>query len=184
MSPTLATPPKALLSWVKLEKLTLNEKTRGRLRVLHSEDFAFLVEQLTWKDEQSEEHARKAVEGYRQWMACQIVVRDSLFLEHYFDGERRRLAMPSKYVDNVWHRHILFTEEYPQFCQLIAGEMIHHRPCTKANVQIMNSAFFLRVYNLLFGELPEIWLEREAFLTAEKSGCSGCGNGSCNCGCM
>ncbi|HTQ14440.1 MAG TPA: hypothetical protein VMH86_11250 [Rhizomicrobium sp.] len=35
---------------------------------------------------------------------------------------------PSLKVDDFWHAHILFTEDYAAFCQAIAGRFMHHRP--------------------------------------------------------
>ena len=35
---------------------------------------------------------------------------------------------PSESVDVVWHQHILFTQEYAQFCQRHLGAFLHHVP--------------------------------------------------------
>ncbi len=35
---------------------------------------------------------------------------------------------PSKIVDIGWHTLILYTREYAELCQRVAGRMIHHRP--------------------------------------------------------
>lgn len=34
----------------------------------------------------------------------------------------------SKYVDIVWHQHILYTREYAQFCKRNLGSFLHHTP--------------------------------------------------------
>jgi hypothetical protein len=34
----------------------------------------------------------------------------------------------SQKVDDFWHAHILFTEDYAAFCQAVAGRFLHHRP--------------------------------------------------------
>lgn len=39
------------------------------------------------------------------------------------------LGMTSEAVDQVWHSHILHTELYDKFCEVI-GRKIHHMPCS------------------------------------------------------
>jgi hypothetical protein len=43
----------------------------------------------------------------------------------------RRVAMPSKAVDEMWHEFILFTREYQAFCARAFGEFLHHTPAVK-----------------------------------------------------
>jgi len=38
-----------------------------------------------------------------------------------------RLGMQGP-VDEFWHRHILFTQDYHRFCHAVAGGYIHHSP--------------------------------------------------------
>ena len=37
-------------------------------------------------------------------------------------------VVPIGDIDEVWHTHILFTEQYCDDCQLIFGRYLHHRP--------------------------------------------------------
>jgi len=163
-------------SWVAGD-IHLTDETKARLDELQSEDLSFLEEQLCWKDNYSPELAHEAVEEYRKWLAIQIAVSDPLFSLSYFDGREHRPGMPSRHVDAAWHRHILFTREYRDCCERIAGRMIHHRPCTRQNVTSMDSSSSLRAYTILFGEIPEIWHERERFLKVPTSMCDGEGTG-------
>lgn len=41
---------------------------------------------------------------------------------------RKKLPVPSKAVDGIWHAAILYTIDYAKFCQDIAGCFIHHTP--------------------------------------------------------
>lgn len=41
---------------------------------------------------------------------------------------------PSRLVDIGWHNFILYTREYAQFCQGIAGRFIHHAPFDEVGV--------------------------------------------------
>ena len=31
-------------------------------------------------------------------------------------------------VDEFWHAHILFTQDYAAMCKAVAGQFLHHRP--------------------------------------------------------
>jgi hypothetical protein len=31
-------------------------------------------------------------------------------------------------MDDFWHAHILFTQDYAAMCQAVAGQFLHHRP--------------------------------------------------------
>jgi hypothetical protein len=35
---------------------------------------------------------------------------------------------PSPIVDEAWHQFILFTREYAEYCNSVAGRFIHHEP--------------------------------------------------------
>jgi len=161
-----------------LRGIKMDGTTEGKLDRLLVENLGFLVEQLTWKDGYSDEDARAAVEEYRKFVALSIVSEDPTFRAQYLGGVTPGLGMPSKHVDQVWHRHILFTREYPEFCARVNGEMIHHEPCTKESVSSMTSDETERIYNVLFGQMPTLWFEREDFLLASTSHCRG-GEGSC-----
>lgn len=41
---------------------------------------------------------------------------------------------PSRQVDIGWHMFILFTQEYAEFCQRIAGRFLHHVPADDLTV--------------------------------------------------
>ena len=42
---------------------------------------------------------------------------------------KTRCGMYSESADEVWHQHILFTQDYEHFCHEIFGRFIHHTPC-------------------------------------------------------
>ena len=174
MIATTAESPKS--SWIAAG-IHLADETKAKLDELSSEDLSFLEEQLAWKDHYAPELAHEAVEEYRKWIAIQVAVSDPLFSLSYFEGREHRPGMPSRHVDAAWHRHILFTREYQDFCTRIAGRMIHHRPCTRQNITSMDSRSSLRAYSVLFGEMPAIWRERAEFLTVPMSMCDGQGTG-------
>lgn len=60
-------------------------------------------------------------------------------------------------VDEMWHTHIMFTENYEQFCrQMNNGRMMHHRPTiNEAEAKLLLGDFTgntLRLYERVFGK--------------------------------
>ena len=158
------------------EKATLSPEAAARIKKLQEFDLRFLEEQLTWKDGYSDTLAHECVEEYRKWIALHIAMHDSEFALAYFSGRQVPLGMPSRYIDNAWHRHILFTRDYTAFCGAVAGRMIHHNPCTRRNIATMNSSATQKAYRILFGDMPKIWNAHESFLASAN-------NAGCGCGC-
>lgn len=63
----------------------------------------------------SAEVATNAIESYRRYLKLCVKYRD------------RRLV-PSHFIDNVWHQHILDTRAYARDCNAIFGAPLHHYP--------------------------------------------------------
>jgi hypothetical protein len=62
-------------------------------------------------------------------------------------------------VDELWHTFILFTQEYAEFCQQVAGRFLHHAPALPGDGRRMvRSAYprFQTQYTELFGEAPNV----------------------------
>jgi len=53
------------------------------------------------------------------------------FFLSYLKSGKRRVAMPSQVVDDLWHEFILFTRDYQVFCQTAFGTFLHHTPAVK-----------------------------------------------------
>ncbi len=65
-----------------------------------------------------------------------------------------RLNFPiSKKVDDLWHTHLLFTQDYHKMCQEQAGHFIHHRPKILDDEAGLKTAFSdtLEYYTRAFG---------------------------------
>lgn len=96
------------------------------------------------------------------------------------------LGMSSKRVDEVWHQFILFTPHYQAFCDDVLGEFMHHVPNTShtGNPEVTEGSF-VRAYQEVFGEIPEIWDLERGLLHSGKLGkiestCSGCSSSGCS----
>lgn len=156
------------------EGYSVEQKTAQNLQKLKDDSIDFLTEQLTWKDNYSENDANEIVEEYRKWISLMILGRDKLFAQTYFQKDALLMGMPSKHIDNVWHRHILFTKEYNDFCLRVNGEMLHHNPCTKSTFTSMSSIYTKAVYEMLYGSFSPIWAEKEHFITDEVQNAAYC----------
>lgn len=65
-----------------------------------------------------------------------------------------------KKVDDFWHAHILFTQDYHKFCKKNAGRYIHHRPAILDRDQDLKKAMVedtLKTYKDFFGEPGQLW---------------------------
>jgi hypothetical protein len=72
----------------------------------------------------------------------------------------RQVPMFSAAVDEIWHEMLMFTREYQQFSERIAGAMIHHTPHAQKESLPDERAWFDWVYGHLFEFTPfsnHIW---------------------------
>lgn len=91
-------------------------------------------------------------------------------------------------VDEFWHTWILFTREWCEFSQAVAGRYIHHRPTTREEKQSASGKpngyhRFLADYPGYFGEEPraEVWPFPQV-IPGGCASCGGCGPATCmNC---
>jgi hypothetical protein len=86
-------------------------------------------------------------------------------------------------VDNLWHTFILFTKEYAEFCNMVAGRFIHHVPSTddaKKSDCAKGYNRFLVDYKVIFRESPpkHVWprIVKQDPAKHKQSGIS-CGTG-------
>lgn len=90
--------------------------------LIDSFDLSKVVNRLIQVDEWSKKEALAACRYYRNYL---------YLLLKYDEIE----MPPSKEIDEVWHAHILHTEDYQQFCQNIFGYFLHHVPNHDENKQ-------------------------------------------------
>lgn len=81
-------------------------------------DLRFLFMYLKQENILYENTIKKAIAEYRNFMFAKQQIHDNNGL----------LLSPCPIVDTIWHTHILFTENYQQFCDAIIGFFVHHRP--------------------------------------------------------
>ena len=73
--------------------------------------------------------------------------------------------VPSSFVDDFWHFHILDTQKYQEDCEVFFGYFLHHFPYFgmrgKQDEENLNTAWLesCQLYETRFGTLPtDLWL--------------------------
>jgi hypothetical protein len=68
------------------------------------------------------------------------------------------LSMISPLVDEVWHAHILHTQDYADFCRTAVGRFVHHQPNSSRDpIPATEGPRFIEIYHTVYGELPDVW---------------------------
>lgn len=90
-------------------------------------------------------------------------------------------------VDELWHIWILFTREWWEFGNAVAGQYVHHQPTTRKEKHLARSdpalggyARFLADYPSVFGELPPSHLWPQIQATSQDGDCN---DGGSKCWC-
>ena len=90
-------------------------------------DLSFIEKRLVQKQNWASKDAQEAIRRYRNF----------LFLIVKYPSEP---LAPAPDVDEVWHTHILFTQEYMQACNAIFGSYLHHTPANEESEELMHTA--------------------------------------------
>ncbi len=81
-------------------------------------------------------------------------------------GTKRGRFSPTKRIDEAWHRFILFTKDYHEFCNKSFGRYIHHGPIglTWVSGKPINGISLLAIAREVFTDdlNPENWLGQNA----------------------
>lgn len=85
----------------------------------------------------------------------------------YLAATANAMVSPSEIVDIVWHQHLIFSQSYERFCQIL-GKPIKHIPSThdKKDFQKFEQAAFRtkELYAQNFGEQPaSIWVKKDMY---------------------
>ncbi len=81
------------------------------------------------------------------------------------------MVSPSGIIDSVWHLHLIFTQSYSDFCNLI-GKQIQHVPSTHSAGELVKfqraKERTRKLYNTTFGEQPkETWEYDDMYASLE-----------------
>jgi hypothetical protein len=88
-------------------------------------------------------------------------------------------------IDELWHTFVIFTREYAEFCDKVAGRFLHHVPEVEgasSTVAFDNYLAFLADYERIYGERPApgYWPNPDRAKVRSDNACTGCrGCNSC-----
>lgn len=85
-------------------------------KLIYSLDLTRVAERVKRLQKWSKKQVLEACEQYRVF----------LFLVKKY-GKQYQLA-PSRDIDEIWHAHILHTQDYTEFCEKLFGFYLHHCP--------------------------------------------------------
>lgn len=152
--------------------------SRGVLMALNESEMTKL---LTRVDVQSAEESSPVIRLYQKLRAWDLTIVKQYAVERGIytadeidrveDEYRKFLSlvltyqdvrMPiAKKVDDFWHAHILFTQDYTKMSITMIGRYVHHRPGILDRISVLEKSFHdntMRLYEFFFGAPePEIW---------------------------
>lgn len=116
------------------------------------EEYGFTI-RLASENYWTKEFTNLAILEYRKFM--------------YMAATSDRMVSPSEVVDKVWHLHIVYTQSYQKFCELL-GKNIQHIPSTHKRGEFKKFNLAKQrtrdVYRSNFGEQPKnIWENYDMF---------------------
>jgi len=116
---------------------------------------------LAYENEWTTFFTQKAIEEYKKFM--------------YLAATSNQMVSPSEIVDIVWHQHLIFTQSYKEFCDIL-GKKIEHIPSTHNKEEkdkfIAAKKRTKELYESIFGLQPKEFWEYNTFtevLEVEKS---------------
>jgi uncharacterized protein (TIGR04222 family) len=115
--------------------------------------FTRLADENGW----TEDFCEKAVLEYKKFM--------------YLAATADAMVSPSEIVDVVWHQHLIFTQSYQAFCQIL-GKAIQHIPSTHSKAEYAQfqaaKSRTKELYEANFGPQPTVIWERKSILASLK----------------
>lgn len=112
-----------------LFNLKKNERTKA-LEAIRTYEFPVLVKnKVMIENNLSEEQFEHVAHGMKQYFAiCAYEIHSGTL-------KNKKILMPSKMVDELWHEFILSTRDYKKFCDTVfAGTFLHHLPAGTAEI--------------------------------------------------
>jgi len=83
-----------------------------------------------------------------------------------------KLPVPSKPIDGIWHAAILYTKDYADFCQEVAGRFIHHAP--------LDNPLTLQQVEQRRKRLTDVCTENFGYMLFDYEADAGCGCVTCD----
>ncbi|MDO8508879.1 MAG: hypothetical protein Q7S27_04310 [Nanoarchaeota archaeon] len=112
-----------------------------------------IIERYKHKNKLSEEEARRHEMEMKKYLAIRAI------------HPTEKFPLSHGPVDELWHTFLIFTNEYAEFCRVVANGFIHHNPGppnpTEEQIDKAQQDYntFTKIYAEKFGENPpsNIW---------------------------
>lgn len=126
--------------------------------IIYNTDFSNIINRLVLIERWTKEQAEEVCRQYRNF----------LYLNKKYG--KKYMLPPSKDIDCAWHAHILYTEDYVNFCNSVFGEYFHHRPhrgfSENNNFDEIRDNFIFKTQKLYFEEFGTYIYEIRSDATA------------------
>lgn len=96
----------------------------------------------------SAELITRSITEYRRFLILSVVYPEQILIPQTLE------------TDEVWHAHILYTQQYMEDCNALFGEYLHHEPGV-GDMPIDLYRETIHIYQSLFHEMPQgtLWTE-------------------------
>lgn len=108
--------------------MLLTEELEQIKQDINNSNLSYLVDYLINIKRWSRREALDATQQYRNFVFLHRKYKDTTL-------------PPSRDIDEVWHAHILHSQEYHEFCNLIFGEYWHHNPDANGSLEEYQALF-------------------------------------------
>lgn len=142
--------------------IDLTSEQRQRLQILEDYDLWFVKERLLRKNLVPDDLIDQAIFEFKRYIALATL-------------GYKNLAMADEVVDEVWHAFILFTHEYAEFGNAVAGQFLHHVPRTSVTTDDPRPALdrMLQLYRSYYETEPS-WFSMKASADTCCTDCFDC----------
>ncbi len=98
-----------------LERIATRKPVQDALKKVREIDLLTIASSLLSRKGESEVNIDTLVDIYGKWLALRMTYG-------------RLLTPPNSQIDEMWHEHILHTEQYFADCEYLFGTYMHHYP--------------------------------------------------------
>lgn len=96
-------------------RLHRRKKERNPLQAIENINLSRAMKRLQTNLGWTQSETETAVKQYRRFLVLAAL-------------HPKQTLVPSKLVDEVWHQHVLDTQQYPKDCDKVFGAVMHHNP--------------------------------------------------------
>lgn len=114
------------MSRMSKQVLSINLDDNTLKKAIDAVDFSDILAKLAYQYGWKQAHAEEICDMYKNFLF--------LYIKY---GQQFPLA-PSEEIDEIWHLHILETQNYRHFCDSVCGQYVDHKPMSFKNLNPTN----------------------------------------------